>query len=84
MLVALRLVFILFPDCNIAAPVSFSYGEEPLSYTHHNPWRTYIRRNPSYAPFLLDSLKNTVIPITHHTHRFFWLSMPLNHPGSLK
>ena len=47
MLVALRLVFILFPDCNIAAPISFSLGEEPLTYTHHNPWRTYIRRNPS-------------------------------------
>ena len=45
--VALRLVFILFPDCNIAAPISFSFGEEPLTYTHHNPWGTYIRRNPS-------------------------------------
>ena len=45
--VALRLAFILFADCNIAAPVSFFSGEEPLTYTHHNPWRTYIRRNPS-------------------------------------
>jgi hypothetical protein len=35
--VALRLAFILFPDCNIAAPVSFSSGEGPLTYTHHNP-----------------------------------------------
>ena len=35
--VALRLTFILFLDCNIAAPVSFSSGEEPLTYTHHNP-----------------------------------------------
>jgi hypothetical protein len=35
--VALRLAFILFADCNIAAPVSFFSGEEPLTYTHHNP-----------------------------------------------
>ena len=33
--VALRVVFILFPVCNIAAPVSFSSGEEPLTCTHH-------------------------------------------------
>ena len=45
--VALRLAFILFADCNIAAPVSCFSGEEPLTCTHHNPWRTYIRRNPS-------------------------------------
>ena len=45
--VALRRALILFPDCNIAAPVSFFSGEAPLTYTHHNPWRTYIRRNPS-------------------------------------
>ena len=25
--VALILAFILFPDCNIAAPISFSFGE---------------------------------------------------------
>ena len=49
-------------------------------YCHHNPWRTYILRNPSYFPFLLDSL----IPITHHTILFFKLPMPLNLPGSLK
>ena len=35
--VALRLAFILFLDCNIAAPVSFFSGEGPLTYTHHNP-----------------------------------------------
>ena len=34
--VALRLAFILFADCNIAAPVSFFSGEEPLTCTHHN------------------------------------------------
>ena len=35
--VALRLVFILFPNYNIAAPISFSFGKEPLTYTYHNP-----------------------------------------------
>ena len=30
--VALRVVFILFPHCNIAAPTNFSFGEGPLTY----------------------------------------------------
>ena len=31
-----RLVFIVFPDCNIAAPVSFSSGKEASTYIHQN------------------------------------------------